>query len=249
MVVVVAITIAYFAPFGSAALQFAQFLFWHVAPVLGGVLGISAPAGVLGPGGTPVWNPNAGTGLLSSRWRQFVFHQNGEEGIDVIRTVTNACKNGNPYPNCGHWYSRLARAVAGGIGVAIAMEHVAYQNLAAQEQRFGGWFLRRMDEGSPKIQIGTYPNGEPIYMGLAVGGLSRSSGAIVFGHGARHLAATGLSEELVNQAIRSEVRDIAQGGRTGTFWGRVVVNGRTVEYRAFTLPNGTINVGTYYVRR
>ena len=35
--------------------------------------------------------------------------------------------------------------------------------------------------------------------------------------------------------------------RLGSFWGRVVVDGQTVEYRAFTHPNGAINVGTYYV--
>ena len=33
---------------------------------------------------------------------------------------------------------------------------------------------------------------------------------------------------------------------TGGFWGRVTVEGQTIEYRAFTLPDGTINVGTYY---
>jgi hypothetical protein len=34
---------------------------------------------------------------------------------------------------------------------------------------------------------------------------------------------------------------------TGEFWGKVVVNGQKVFFRAFTLPNGTINVGTYTV--
>ncbi len=33
---------------------------------------------------------------------------------------------------------------------------------------------------------------------------------------------------------------------TGSFMGRVTAGGQVIEYRAFTLPNGTINVGTYY---
>ncbi|MGH9045300.1 MAG: RHS repeat-associated core domain-containing protein [Acidimicrobiales bacterium] len=36
-------------------------------------------------------------------------------------------------------------------------------------------------------------------------------------------------------------------GPTGSFWGRVMVNGQTIEYRAYTLPNRTINIGIYHV--
>jgi hypothetical protein len=31
------------------------------------------------------------------------------------------------------------------------------------------------------------------------------------------------------------------------FWGRTTMDGITIEYRAFALPDGTINIGTYYV--
>jgi RHS repeat-associated protein len=72
---------------------------------------------------------------------------------------------------------------------------------------------------------------------------------VTFGHGARHLAGTGLNQADVEAAIQ---RDIRAGVRnatqpTSTFWGRVNVGGQTIEYRAYTLPNGTINVGTYYI--
>lgn len=71
--------------------------------------------------------------------------------------------------------------------------------------------------------------------------------AVVFGHGARHLAGTGLSQQAVEIAIRTHLHQaLANASASGPFWGRVVVNGTTIEYRAFTLANGTINVGTYY---
>jgi hypothetical protein len=75
-----------------------------------------------------------------------------------------------------------------------------------------------------------------------------SEADVTFGHGARHLAGTGLDQVDVEAAIESQVRTSASAASsTGSFWGRVVVDGQTVEYRAYTLPNGTINVGTYYV--
>jgi RHS repeat-associated protein len=76
-----------------------------------------------------------------------------------------------------------------------------------------------------------------------------SGGAdITFGHGVRHLIEAGLDQTDVESAIEAQVQqEVAGASSTGAFWGRVVVNGQTVEYRAFTLPNGTINVGTYYV--
>ena len=70
---------------------------------------------------------------------------------------------------------------------------------------------------------------------------------ITFGHGARHLVGTGLAPEVVEFTISAEIEDIAQrSSRTGNFWGRVQVGGTSIEYRAHTLPNGDIHVGTYY---
>lgn len=61
------------------------------------------------------------------------------------------------------------------------------------------------------------------------------------------MAGTGLTSEAVESAITGQVRQATSGAAgTGSFWGRVTVNGRVVEYRAFTLPDGAINVGTYY---
>jgi RHS repeat-associated protein len=71
---------------------------------------------------------------------------------------------------------------------------------------------------------------------------------VIFGHGARHLVGTALDSGEVESAIRSQVeQSAARASSTGSFWGRTVVDGQTVEYRAYTLPNGSINVGTYYV--
>lgn len=87
--------------------------------------------------------------------------------------------------------------------------------------------------------------------GLAEGAAAADAGdetEITFGHGARHLIGTGLDEGDVESVITSQVRESISGAQpSGSFWGRVTVDGQTVEYRAFTLSNGTINIGTYYV--
>jgi hypothetical protein len=71
---------------------------------------------------------------------------------------------------------------------------------------------------------------------------------VTFGHGARHLEGTGLSSTQVESTILQRVTaEASQASTTGSFWGRVRINGTTIEYRAYTLPDGTINVGTYYV--
>lgn len=72
---------------------------------------------------------------------------------------------------------------------------------------------------------------------------------LAFGHGARHLAGSGLSQRVVERAIRSHAKQtLRSASESGSFWGRVVVGGRTVEYRAHTLADGTINIGTYYLK-
>jgi hypothetical protein len=70
---------------------------------------------------------------------------------------------------------------------------------------------------------------------------------VTFGHGARHLAGTGLSAAQVEGLITRQVQQSVQGASAvGNFWGRLNVGGQTIEYRAFPLPSGAINVGTYY---
>jgi hypothetical protein len=72
---------------------------------------------------------------------------------------------------------------------------------------------------------------------------------ITFGHPARHLEGTGLSADKVESTILEHVTTAVthSANETGSFWGRVNISGTTIEYRAYTLPDGTINVGTYYV--
>jgi RHS repeat-associated protein len=72
---------------------------------------------------------------------------------------------------------------------------------------------------------------------------------VVFGHGARHLEGSGLKQDAVESAINEDVQATIKGATqpTTNFWGRVTVDGKVIEYRAYTLPSGTINVGTYYI--
>ncbi|HEY5943619.1 MAG TPA: RHS repeat-associated core domain-containing protein [Solirubrobacterales bacterium] len=83
----------------------------------------------------------------------------------------------------------------------------------------------------------------------AAAGRAAAAGVdVVFGHGSRHLAGTGLAQAEVEAAIQSQVASqMARASAAGGFWGRVVVNGQTISYRAYVLPDGTVNVGTYYV--
>ena len=70
---------------------------------------------------------------------------------------------------------------------------------------------------------------------------------ITFGHGARHLAGTGLSAAEVEAAIQADILpQLSNASSIGNFFGRVTVRGVVVEYRGFGLPGGTTNIGTYY---
>ena len=54
----------------------------------------------------------------------------------------------------------------------------------------------------------------------------------------------------VENAIANNIdKATANASATGGFWGKVNVDGQTVFYRAQTLNDGTINVGTYTVGR
>jgi RHS repeat-associated protein len=80
-------------------------------------------------------------------------------------------------------------------------------------------------------------------------GVASNAPKITFGHGARHLEGTGLGVEEVESTILQRVTTAASQAtsETGSFWGRIEIRGTTIEYRAYTLPDGTINVGTHYV--
>jgi hypothetical protein len=66
---------------------------------------------------------------------------------------------------------------------------------------------------------------------------------ISFGHGARHLQGTGLSQEAVEAIIATDIRASCAGGN---YHGWVQINGQWIQYRTYMLPNGTVNVGTYF---
>ena len=70
---------------------------------------------------------------------------------------------------------------------------------------------------------------------------------ITFGHGARHVLDSDLTSEEVEAAITTSVNDSVQKATSvGPFWGRVMVRGRVVEYRAYPVSETVIHVGTYY---
>src|SRR5262249_4545107 len=69
-----------------------------------------------------------------------------------------------------------------------------------------------------------------------------------FGHGARHLQGTGLSQGAVEAAIRRQLTaTFSTSTAVGSHWGWVQVNGTWIQYRAYVTATGTMNVGTYVV--
>jgi hypothetical protein len=68
---------------------------------------------------------------------------------------------------------------------------------------------------------------------------------INFGHGARHLEGTELNVTEVNQSIANEVSKI-HPGMGQLYKGQISINGITIEYTAFGVSEGIINIGTYY---
>ena len=78
--------------------------------------------------------------------------------------------------------------------------------------------------------------------------ISTGSGGSMSWAGAANLAGTGLSQTTVEAAIASEVSTLARYVTANApFWGRVTLGGKIVEYRAWSLPNGQISIGTYYL--
>lgn len=125
---------------------------------------------------------------------------------------------------------------AGGIG------YVGYDGYTI----YRDWHLMT-DDAERFERIGTLlgpilAGGYPGYRGFRAGYTAATSPRIIFGHGARHLEGSGLSQAAVESAIQGSVRGTPNAG---THWGWVQVNGQWIQYRAFVLPNDTINIGTY----
>lgn len=71
---------------------------------------------------------------------------------------------------------------------------------------------------------------------------------ITFGHGARHLIGTPLSTDAVEAQIVEAIRSIPPSAISdeGEFWGQLDVSGYIIQYKAYPVPDGPINVGTYW---
>ena len=69
---------------------------------------------------------------------------------------------------------------------------------------------------------------------------------VTFGHGARHLEGSNITATEVNNAIAKEIAKIHP--ETGQFYkGRIIIKGKTIEYSAYGVQDGIINIGTYYI--
>ena len=96
-------------------------------------------------------------------------------------------------------------------------------------------------------------DGTKAIFAMILGGLpgaSRPAGPNVIiksEHFAGNLTGLPITPEAAAAAARVEVQLAIQGASsTGNFWGRFTLGGVVLEYRAFTLADGTISVGTIY---
>lgn len=120
------------------------------------------------------------------------------------------------------------RAAARGTGAAIGGGAVAGGLAAAEAPAVGAGFLAGMKKffgaGKTEIQFGRVDN--------------------QISHTFRHIDKAGLDRNAVQQAIRQDLNRMGESlakGQQAT--GNVVVNGTKIEYSAFRLQDGTINVG------
>ncbi len=67
-------------------------------------------------------------------------------------------------------------------------------------------------------------------------------------HAFRHIEEEGLSKADVENAIRNDLAGREDSLPQGLTNGQVTVNGKTLDYSAYKLPDGTINVGRITVR-
>ena len=62
-------------------------------------------------------------------------------------------------------------------------------------------------------------------------------------HTFRHIESIGLDKNIVKDAISSDLKKIASSASMSPYNGFVIVNGIRLDYVAYRLPDGTINVG------
>jgi hypothetical protein len=107
-----------------------------------------------------------------------------------------------------------------------------------------------MADGGGEVADASLEAAEVGSQAAGAGATDSATGVTISEHGARHLAGTLLSPTDVLSAIYAQVQEQLAGATSScSFWGRVSVDGIDIEYRAYTLPNGSINVGTYYVAK
>jgi RHS repeat-associated protein len=177
----------------------------------------------------------------------------GETGAPYNYVGDNPINGGDPTRRSCGWevWDCAPKAAEGVAEFAETLNPTKYYEEEIESYENGCGYLASVAHGLQGAIVGALDvSGE----GEAAEGIEGAGGAagdvadITFGHGARHLAETTLDSGEVESAIQSQIEQSAtQASATGSFWGRAVINGQTIEYRAYTLPNGTINVGTYYV--
>ncbi|MGX9773218.1 RHS repeat domain-containing protein [Janthinobacterium aestuarii] len=149
----------------------------------------------------------------------------GGDGPSTNATGYDDWALGKGYMSQEQWSERAAARGAGaGIGIGV----VAGGAAVAEAPAIGSWMVaglkRLFGLGKSEVQFGNVEN--------------------QVNHAFRHIDKAGMDRAAVQQAIRQDISRAAESLSKGQqYTGNVVVNGTRVEYSAFKLENGTINVG------
>jgi RHS repeat-associated protein len=152
----------------------------------------------------------------------------------------------------GHWPDDSRAATQWGDYAVTHLDDSGIQVLGALGAIAYGGVAAEMIMSIATPASGVYAGAASCGGGAAAAGDDAAEGmpniAFQTEHAGRHLAGTGLATDAVEAAISQDIQAITSSSSTSNFLGRVNVDGIQIEYRAFTLPDGTINIGTYYPR-
>ncbi len=149
----------------------------------------------------------------------------GGDGPATNATGYDDWARGKGYMTQEQWNERAAARGAGAaIGVGIVATGAVVVEAPAIGAGIAAGFKRLFGLGKVEVQFGRVEN--------------------QVNHTFRHIDKAGLDRNAVQQAVRQDVSRAAESLSKGQqHTGSVVVNGTRVEYSAFKLQDGTINVG------
>lgn len=184
----------------------------------------------------------AGAGCLGSA---LIGIPNSLAGADNVRAGLDTVLSGKPHATFG----ALALSQATGWRAEIA-ELVYGAGMASGPSALAFW-----QRTGKAVQVGQAAGkaDDAVHVVAAVkveGEVAANSASVTFGrvdnqisHTFRHIEAAGFDRSVVQSAITSDVSRLGNTFPTNLYNGSVIVNGTKLDYVAYRLSDGTLNIG------